>query len=84
MEANFNSNESEKYLVKHYFNLGYKYSTILNLLERNHDIRMSMRTFKRRLEDLGLKKRNIDIDYERVRGLIQDIIVGDIEVHGMH
>ena len=34
-----------------------------------------MRTFKR-LEDFGLKKRNVDIDYERVRALIQEIIVG--------
>ena len=76
MAANFNGNKSEKDSVKHYFNLGYKYSTILNLLERNHDICMSMRTFKRRLEDFELKKRNVDIDYEHVRALIQEIIVG--------
>ena len=40
---------SERNIIKHYFDLGYKYITVLSQLERHHNINMSLRTLKRRL-----------------------------------
>ena len=48
--------DSDVQLIKHYFNRGMKYSTILFVLHKNHAIELSMRTLKRRLKMMGLNK----------------------------
>ena len=58
-------------LITHYFHCGYPYDAIVGLLKKK-DIRMCVRTLKRRLRSLGLsKKDNITlIDNETIRTAI--------------
>lgn len=74
--ASSEDEHSERDIIKHYFDAGYKYATILSQLERHHNISMSIRTLKRRLDDYGLKKKKNEVDVEQIRRLIQEIIVG--------
>ena len=67
---------SERNIIKHYFDLGYKYITIFSQLERHHNINMSMTTLKRRLNDYGLKRKKNEVDVEQIRIFIQEIIAG--------
>ena len=66
----------ERNIIKHYFDLGYKYITILSQLEWHHNIHISMRTLKKRLNDHGLKRKKNEVDVEQIRIFIQEIIAG--------
>ena len=69
---------SERNIMKHYFDL-----TILSQLERHHNINMSMRTLKRRLNDYGLKRKKNEVDVEQIRIFIQEIIAGPGSMWGL-
>ena len=42
--------------ISHYFNAGFRYESILSMLEKYHGWKMSLRTLKRRLADYGLTR----------------------------
>ena len=52
------SSSEERSATEHYFERGFYYDAIAQLLEKYHDISMNLRTFKRRLHEYGLRKRN--------------------------
>ena len=58
-------------LITHYFDCGYQYDAIVGLLKKN-DIHMCVRTLKRRLRYLGLRKKDnvAQIDNETIRTAI--------------
>ena len=55
VEYNENEND-EKELIAKYFKRGLQYADILHILHKDHEIVMSLRTFKRRLSQYGLNK----------------------------
>ena len=71
-DANYN----QRSVITEYFNKGYEYSTIVQLLEKEHDVTMSIRTLKCRLHEYGLKRRNIVYDEEFIRQRINGILDG--------
>ena len=54
--------DDEESLVRYYFYRGFEYKEILLLLLQNHDIQMSMATFKRRLRQYGLRRQLPEYD----------------------
>ena len=44
-------------LIQGYFHHGYPYQAIVGLLEKQDGVRMHVRTLKRKLKDLGLKRK---------------------------
>ena len=55
-----------------YFDAGYKYSVILLLLAKFHGIFISMRTLKRKLRRLGLRRRgNSNLNNDSLKRIIQ-------------
>ena len=67
---------SEEDLIRLYLSKGFMYEEIRSFLEVKHDIKLSLRTLKKRLLDLGLKRRNVTYDVDSVRDRIQDEIDG--------
>ena len=65
---------TEREIIEHYFHRGYEYESIVLLLAKCHDIRLSERTLKRKLKDFGLKRReHVDENLEiRVRNIITE------------
>ena len=49
--------------VTKYFRKGFTYTEIINLLERQHDVKISMRTLKKKLKSFGLKRKNHSITH---------------------
>src|SRR5437016_1048919 len=47
-------------IVSAYFQRGYQYPDIVNFLATYHDIKISLRTLKRKLQQLGLKRKKAD------------------------
>ena len=66
----------EEEAIRNYFNKGFTYNEILALLERYHDIRMSIATLKRRTKEYGLKRRNVDYDLDSIRDKIRSLLDG--------
>jgi hypothetical protein len=66
----------EERLIHDYFSQGYEYSEIILMLNNRHDIKISIRTLKRRLRAYGLKRREPDFDIDVVRQKIRDLING--------
>ena len=54
-------------LIQGYFHRGYPYQVIVGLLEKQDGVRMHVRTLKRKLKDLGLKRKAANHDEEIVR-----------------
>ena len=52
------SSSEERSAIEHYFERGFRYDTIVQFLEKYHDIYMNLKTLKRRLREYGLKERN--------------------------
>ena len=52
------SSSEERSAIEHYFERGFRYDTIVQFLEKYHDISMNLKTLKRRLREYGLKERN--------------------------
>ena len=52
----------EEEAIRYYFFRRYEYNTILDFLDKYHDIKMSKRTLLNRLKQYGLTRRNCDIN----------------------
>ena len=52
----------EEEAIRYYFSRKYEYNTILDFLDKYHDIKMSKRTLLNRLKEYGLSRRNCEID----------------------
>ncbi len=70
-------------LITHYFHYGYPYQAIVGLLEKK-GIHMCVRTLKRRLRSLGLKRKGnaTVIDNGTIRAAIQQEMQGAGELSG--
>ena len=60
-----------KELITEYFHRGYSYNAIVGLLEKLDGVRIHVRTLKRKLKELGLKRRGCNYDEDLLRGLIK-------------
>ena len=58
-------------LIEGYFHRGYPYQAIVGLLEKQDGVQMHVRTLKRKLKDLGLKRKAANYDEDIVRELIK-------------
>ena len=58
-------------LIEGYFLRGYPYQAIVGLMEKQDGVRMHLRTLKRKLKDLSLKKKTANHDEDIVRELIK-------------
>ena len=63
-------------LLEEYFHRAYPYQAIVDLLEKLHGVRMQVRTLKRRLKALGLRRKEIDYDEDLLRDLIRQEMQG--------
>jgi len=63
-------------LIKGYFHRGYPYQAIVGLLEKHDGVRIHVRTLKRELRDLGLKRKAGNHDEDTVRELIKQEMQG--------
>ncbi len=54
--------QDEERLIKEYFNKGFMYDEIVEFLSKNHSLRMSIATLKRRIKQCGLQRKNIKYD----------------------
>ena len=61
----------ERVLIQRYFNQGIEYEEICFLLQRNHEIRTSISTLKRRLRAMGLIRRNCRFDLDEVNAIVK-------------
>ena len=71
-------------LIEVYFHRGYPYQAILGLLEKQDGVRMHIRTLKRILKDLGLKRKAANHDEDIVRELIKQEVQGAGSLAGYH
>ena len=69
-------NQSEDELITYYSRQGFVYQKILLFLSTYHGIEISLRTLSMRLRSLGLWRRNVEFDVNRVSQRIQDEIDG--------
>ena len=65
-------------VIKHYFHRGYPYDAIVGLLKKREGLQMCVRTLKRRLRCLGLKRKgNAKImDDSEIRNVIREEMEG--------
>ena len=63
-------------LIQGYFHRGYPYQAIVGLLEKQDGVRMHVRTLKRKLKDLGLKRKAANHDENIIRELIKQEMQG--------
>lgn len=75
-ENNEDQDYNEQTVITEYFRKGYEYSTIVELLQKEHNVVMSLRTLKSRLSHYGLKRRNVIYDEVLVRQRIDKILSG--------
>ena len=66
----------EREVITAYFRKGLEYSRIVELLEREHNVSMSIRTLKNRLNEYNLKRRNVNYHEQFVRERIEEILNG--------
>ena len=69
-------NQSEDELITYYFRQGFVYQKILLFLSTYHGIDISLQTLSTRLRSLGLRRRNVEFDVNRVSQRIQEEIDG--------
>ena len=60
---------NEKSCIIYYFHQGFSYFTIVNFLAAYHNLKISLRTLKKRLRKLGLTRRN-NINPEAIRDIM--------------
>ena len=60
-----------KWYIEAYFHCGYPYQAVVGLLGKQDGLRMHVRTLKRKLKDLGLKRKTANHDKDIVRELIK-------------
>ena len=66
---------TERTIITNYFYLGLRYSMIVQLLSKYHDIKMSKSTLKRRLKEYNLKMHN-NVPIELLHTIIQREVRG--------
>ena len=59
--------EDERSIITYYFTRGFKYDSIVEFLEKYHNIKMSVRTLKTRLRQYDLKRKQPSYDLDHVR-----------------
>ena len=67
---------TEVLLIKYYFCQGYKYCVIVEFLHRFNGVSMCLRILKKRLKDLGLRRKSTEYDEDQVQARIQREIDG--------
>ena len=72
---NCSSEQGITKLISDYFHRGYPYGAIVGLLSAA-GVQISVRTLKRRLRSLGLKRKGQIVDEQRLRDVIRDEIEG--------
>ena len=72
----------EKELISYYFRKGYKYKTIALFLKLRHNIEISIRTLKRRLQNFGLQRTACNVTEESLRQIISKEIEGSASTKG--
>ncbi|XP_028416576.1 uncharacterized protein LOC114540653 [Dendronephthya gigantea] len=75
-EANEERDYDERAVITAYFTKGHEYSRIVEMLEKEHNVTMSIRTLKNRLNEYGLKRRNTVYDEQLVRQRIEEELNG--------
>ena len=60
-------------LIQHYFEKKYKYQTILDCLEKFHNIKISRRTFFNKLKEYGLGRRRYNANDDQVNCIQQEL-----------
>jgi len=73
--AEIGDETNQEFLIRGYFKLGLKYSAIVQFLKKYHAIEMSVRTLKRKLRGLGLKKYD-DVSEQLLESVIRREIQG--------
>ena len=68
--------KTEREIISHYFHLGYENEVIREFLQNYHNITLSLRTLKRRLQDFGLRRNGNDIDRDQLRDIIKEQLHG--------
>ena len=63
-------------LIEGYFHRGYPCQAIVGLLEKQDGVRMHVRTLKRKLKELGLKRKGANHEEDIVRELIKQEMQG--------
>jgi hypothetical protein len=69
-------------LIPFYFYKGFTYQEICQFLSQYHNKEMSLSTLKRRIKQLGLRRRNAEYDIELVRNTIVSLLEGPDSSHG--
>lgn len=71
-------------VITHYFHRGYPYDAIVGLLEKREGLQMCVRTLKRRLRSLGLKRKgNAEVmDDSEIRTIIREEMRGPGSLSG--
>ena len=77
-------NYDERAVITAYFRRGHEYSRIVDLLKKEHNVTMSIRTLKNRLNEYDLKRRNVVYDEGLVRQRIEEILNGPGCMGGYH
>ena len=75
-ENNEHQDYDERVVITEYFKKGFEYSAIVEMLEKEHNVTMSIRTLKSRLNEYGLKRRNVVYDEGVVRQRIDELLNG--------
>ena len=76
------SSSEERSAIEHYFERGFRYNTIVQFLEKYHDISMNLRTLKRRLREYGLRNRTEVHSVHEVREIVKHEIEGSPSLLG--
>ena len=82
MAENEHEGGEEQQWIKHYFQLGYQHDVIIQFLSSYHGINISLSTLKRRLRDLGLRRRGVDVNIREVERLVRRQMDGSGELCG--
>ena len=72
----------EKELISYYFRKGCKYKPITLFLKLRHNIEISIRTLKRRLQNFGLQRTACNVTEESLRQIISKEIEGSASTKG--
>ena len=76
------STDDEKEMISYYFKKGYKYTAIVLFLRLHHNIEISIRTLKRRLQTYGLQRKICNITEDSLKQIISREIEGSAAVRG--
>ena len=63
-------------IIESMFYDGYEYREMVEMLKAQHDIDISLRTLKRWLKALNLRRVNIEFDHGRLKGMIAELLDG--------